>query len=123
MGVIDISPKIALCPKNADAALYIGTVFCQVAAGEIISVVGGQRTEFHRHKVAILWYMDTELDQRLKEQDQKLDAIWQSVEKSRKYFLAVLWITVIVVVLPLIGLVFAIPAFLSSYSVGLEGLI
>jgi hypothetical protein len=46
----------------------------------------------------------------------KIDAIHISVEKTRKY----LWYTfvgsIIVVVLPLIGLMFAIPSFLNMYT-------
>lgn len=47
-------------------------------------------------------------------QDQKLDAIYKSVEKTRKYFMWTLIISLLVIVLPLIGLVFAIPAFLGT---------
>jgi hypothetical protein len=50
-------------------------------------------------------------------QDQKLDAIYRSVEKTRKYFMWTLIITVAAVVLPLIGLIFAIPAFLRSFDI------
>ncbi len=47
--------------------------------------------------------------------EQKIDAIYQSVEKTRKYFLWTMIITVAVVVLPLIGLVFVIPSFMQNY--------
>jgi hypothetical protein len=60
--------------------------------------------------------MEPEIKARLEEMEKKLSAIYKSVEKTRKYFLAVLWVTIILFVLPLIGLFFAIPAFLSSYS-------
>jgi hypothetical protein len=53
---------------------------------------------------------------KLKEQDAKIDAIWQSVEKTRKYFMWTLIITLVLFIAPLIGLVFAIPAFLNSYN-------
>jgi hypothetical protein len=53
--------------------------------------------------------------------EKKLDAIFVSVEKTRKYFKWTMIITIVVIVLPLIGLVFAIPAFLKTYS-GLSGL-
>lgn len=46
----------------------------------------------------------------------KIDAIYESVEKTRKYFLIVMWSTIAMVVLPLIGLIFAIPTFLEVYS-------
>ncbi|MDB5195237.1 MAG: hypothetical protein JWO84_421 [Parcubacteria group bacterium] len=45
----------------------------------------------------------------------KLDAIYVSTEKTRKYFQWTMYITIALVVLPLIGLVFAIPVFLNSY--------
>ena len=60
--------------------------------------------------------MENEILQKLKEQDAKIDAIWKSVEKSRKYFLITAWITIGAIVLPLLGLAFAIPSFLSNYS-------
>ncbi len=69
--------------------------------------------------------MDTEikeLKQNIAEQGVKIDAIYKSVEKTRKYFLTMIWITVLTVALPLIGLVFALPSFLSSYSGALGGL-
>lgn len=59
--------------------------------------------------------MENELIEKIKEHDAKLDAIWKSVEKTRKYFLMVMWVTIILFVGPLIGLAFAIPAFLNSY--------
>ena len=43
------------------------------------------------------------------------------MEKTRKYFLAIIWITVLAVVLPLIGLAFVIPSFLSNYTAALTG--
>jgi len=59
--------------------------------------------------------MDPEIKKKLDEQGEKIDAIYQSVEKTRKYFRMTLWVTVIVVVLPAIGLFFALPAFFDSY--------
>ena len=60
--------------------------------------------------------MDQDIQKKLEEQDKKLDAILTSVEKTRKYFLVVMWITIALVVLPAVGLIFAIPAFISSYT-------
>jgi hypothetical protein len=60
--------------------------------------------------------MDIEIQKRLDDQAEMLAQIHKSVEKTRKYFLAVLWVTIIMFVLPLIGLAFAIPAFLNSYG-------
>jgi hypothetical protein len=63
-----------------------------------------------------------ELKKRLEEQGLKIDAIYKSVEKTRKYFLAMIWITVIGVGLPILGLAFAIPAFMNNYVNTLGGL-
>lgn len=66
--------------------------------------------------------MDKELADRLTALEQKTDAIHRSVEKTRKYFLWTLIISIGVVVLPLIGLVFAIPQFLKTINYGNLGL-
>jgi type II secretory pathway component PulF len=60
--------------------------------------------------------MDAEILKKFEEQDQKLEQIYQSVEKMKKYFLWTLIISVAVIILPLIGLIFFIPQFLSIYS-------
>lgn len=67
--------------------------------------------------------MENEIKEILKGQDEKINAIYTSVEKTRKYFLWIFWLTIIAVVLPVIGLVFAIPAFLKSYMSSFEGLL
>lgn len=61
-----------------------------------------------------------EILKKLEAQEQKIEAIYRSVEKTRKYFMWTLIITVIVIVLPLMGLIFVIPTFLQS--VDLRGL-
>lgn len=58
--------------------------------------------------------MDNDVLKKLEEQDRKLDAIFASSEKMRKYFLWTLIISVAVIVLPLVGLMFALPSFLGS---------
>lgn len=60
--------------------------------------------------------MEQELQKKIEEQGIKIDAIYKSVEKTRKYFLTMIWITVLGVVIPMIGLAFAIPSFLSNYT-------
>ena len=60
--------------------------------------------------------MDQDLKNRLDALERKLDAVFISAEKTRKYFLAVLIVSAIAFVLPLIGLFFAIPSFLSTYN-------
>lgn len=54
---------------------------------------------------------------KLEEQQQKIDRILVSVEKTRKYFKWTLIISVAVIVLPMIGLAFAIPAFLKTLQI------
>lgn len=48
--------------------------------------------------------------------EEKINAIYESVEKTRKYFLWTLIITLILFVLPIIALLFAIPSFLEIYT-------
>ncbi|HZS43053.1 MAG TPA: hypothetical protein VFA52_02420 [Candidatus Paceibacterota bacterium] len=55
------------------------------------------------------------LQAKIDEQQQKIDAMYQSVEKLRKYFMWTMIITIALFVLPLLGLVFAIPAFMHNY--------
>ena len=66
--------------------------------------------------------MEQDIQAQLAQQEVKIDAIYESVEKTRKYFLMMLWVTLGAVALPLLGLLFAIPAFMSAYS-SLDGLI
>ncbi|MCX6751607.1 MAG: hypothetical protein NT161_02455 [Candidatus Nomurabacteria bacterium] len=66
--------------------------------------------------------MDPELNKKIEEQGLKIDAIYKSVEKTRKYFLMIIWITIIAVVLPLIAMIFILPSFLSNYTNALGGL-
>lgn len=65
--------------------------------------------------------MDQEIQKKLTEQEVKLEAIYRSVEKTRKYFLVIIWVTVIGFVLPLIALAFVLPSFLSNYTQALGG--
>ncbi|MFH1822172.1 MAG: hypothetical protein ABH830_00555 [Patescibacteria group bacterium] len=66
--------------------------------------------------------MEEEIIKKIDEQGIKIDAIYKSVEKTRKYFLIILWVSIICFVVPLIGLIFVLPSFMSSYLGGLEGL-
>ncbi len=67
--------------------------------------------------------MENDIQMKIDELTKKIDAIYISVEKTRKYFLIVMWVSVIDVVLPIFGLLFAIPAFLKSYSSSFDGLL
>lgn len=60
--------------------------------------------------------MDEEVKRRLDAQDKLLLKIYKPSEKTRKYFLWTLVITLALFVLPLIGLLFVIPKFLSIYT-------
>lgn len=66
--------------------------------------------------------MDADLDKRLAAIEEKLEALRVSSERTRTYALVIAWVTVLAIVLPMIGLFFAIPSFLSTYS-SLDGLI
>ena len=66
--------------------------------------------------------MDEELNKRLEEQGSKIDAIFISVEKTRKYFLIIIWVSVVAFVLPLIVMLFVIPSFIENYLGAFEGL-
>lgn len=60
--------------------------------------------------------MEEDLLRKIELQDKKLNDIYQSVEKTRKYFLWTLLLTGVCFILPLIGLMIAIPQFLNIYS-------
>ena len=60
--------------------------------------------------------MDQEISDKFEEQNKKLEEIFQSAEKTRKYFLWMLIGGIALVVLPLIGIILLIPQFLSIYS-------
>ncbi len=67
--------------------------------------------------------MEQEILKKLEAQEQKIEAIWVSVEKTRKYFLATIIATVVMTVIPLIGLAIAIPFFLNTFSQAYGGLL
>lgn len=67
--------------------------------------------------------MEQDILRKIAETDAKIDKIYKSVEKTRKYFFWTMVISIAVVVIPLIGLGFAIPAFLKSYIGGFNGLL
>jgi len=65
--------------------------------------------------------MEQELLKKLEEQEAKIDAIFTSVEKTRKYFRVVMWVTILAIVIPVIGLSFAIPNFINTYTETFNG--
>jgi type III secretory pathway component EscT len=64
--------------------------------------------------------MENNIDTRIGQLEEKMDKVYKSVEKIRKYFLWTGIITVAVIVIPIIGLMFAIPAFMKNYIGGLN---
>ena len=54
--------------------------------------------------------------QKLQELEGKLDKVYESTERTKKYILSMLIISILFIVLPLIGFVFVIPQFLNIYS-------
>ena len=67
--------------------------------------------------------MDSEILKKFEEQEAKLDSIYKSVERMRKYFLWTLFITIATIVLPLIALIVVIPWFLKVMSSAYGGLL
>lgn len=60
--------------------------------------------------------MEQDLQARLEAIEKKVDEVYVSAEKTRKYFLWTVIIAVAVTVLPLIGLAFTLPSIISGYS-------
>lgn len=65
--------------------------------------------------------MEDEIKKRLAEQDNLLKKTYVSVEKTRKYFLWTLVVSLITFILPLVGLIFILPKVLSTYTQALSG--
>jgi len=61
--------------------------------------------------------MDSDLKARIDSLEQKIDATYAVANKTRKIFLWTLIIAVVTTVLPLVGLVFAIPKLMSSLDI------
>lgn len=64
-----------------------------------------------------------EILKKLEEQQAKIDAIFVSVEKLRKYFLWTLVVTVVTIVLPLIALAFVLPYAIKTITSTYGGLL
>ena len=58
--------------------------------------------------------MEEDILKKLEAQDKKLEEIYDSVEKMRKYFLWTFIITIAAIILPLIGILFLLPKFLDT---------
>lgn len=66
--------------------------------------------------------IDPELAAKLDEIGAKADQAYQAAEKVRKYLFWTGIVTIALIVLPLIGLAFVVPSFISSYTSTLSGL-
>lgn len=64
-----------------------------------------------------------DIDSKIEALSQKVEAIYVSVEKTRRYIQWALIATVVAFVLPLIIALFAVPAFLSQYTTSINSLI
>lgn len=62
-----------------------------------------------------------ELKNKLEAQEKMLLDIYVSVEKTRKYFMWTLIITIVMFVLPLIGMMIVVPPLLNSISTMYSG--
>lgn len=60
--------------------------------------------------------MEEEIIKKLDEQSAKIEAVFRSVEKTRKYFLWSMIITIATIVLPLIALAVLLPWFLKTLT-------
>jgi len=66
--------------------------------------------------------IDPELLAKLDEISAKAEKAYQAAESSRKYLFWTGVVTISLIVLPLIGLAFAIPSFISSYTTTLNSI-
>ncbi len=55
-------------------------------------------------------------EDQIKNLEAKIDIIGADVKKMKSYFLWTFWVTIALFILPLIGLLVAVPKFLSTYS-------
>jgi hypothetical protein len=60
--------------------------------------------------------MEQEILQKIEEQGRKIDEMYCSVEKLRKYFFWTMVITIAMIVIPIVGLIMVIPKLLNTYS-------
>lgn len=67
--------------------------------------------------------MEHEILERIAKQEELLQKIYTSAEKTRRYFVWTLIASIAFFILPLIGLALAIPFFLDTITSGYKGLI
>lgn len=66
--------------------------------------------------------MDQETQNKIAELEAKMDAIYKSVEQTRKMILWTAIITAAVIILPLIAMAFILPSFVNNYIETLNSL-
>ncbi len=66
--------------------------------------------------------MEPTIQKELQDQRVMIEKIYISVEKTRKYFLWTMIVTLVTFILPLIILGFVLPSFLGTYTSQLQGL-
>jgi CHASE3 domain sensor protein len=67
--------------------------------------------------------MEQDILDKIEEQGKKVDAIYTSVEKTRKYFFWTMIITIATIVIPLVILMLAIPFLMNTLSSAYGGLL
>jgi hypothetical protein len=60
--------------------------------------------------------MENDILKKFEEQEKKLEEIYKSIEKMRKYFFWTMIVTIGTIVLPLIALIFILPWFISTMT-------
>jgi hypothetical protein len=66
--------------------------------------------------------MDPKLQEQLDEQEIKINQIYESVKKTERYMRLTFWVTIGVVVLPVVAAMFIVPVLISSLSSSFTGL-
>ena len=66
--------------------------------------------------------IDPELSARFDALEKKVDAAYRAAESARKYLFWTGVVTIAFIVLPIIGLAFAIPAFMANYVTPLQSM-
>jgi len=64
--------------------------------------------------------MENDIQTKIAELEKKVDAVYESVEKMRKYMMWTGLVTLGLIVLPLIALAFIIPSLIDTYTTALS---
>ena len=62
--------------------------------------------------------MDQDIRQQLEKQNKLLEKVYQSTEKTRKYFLWTIILSAVLFLVPLIILLFVLPSFIDTITSG-----